>query len=65
MNAAPPNGVIAPSARTPVRASTYSDPENRTIPATNSQPASDEQEPDREQREAMQRVIEDRRLPEA
>ena len=38
-NAAPPNGVTAPSPRHPVSASAYRLPENTTVPATNSQPA--------------------------
>lgn len=36
MKATPPNGVTAPSTRTPVTARTYRLPENNTIPAVNS-----------------------------
>jgi len=33
----PPNGVIMPSARLPVMASRYNEPEKSTIPAKNSE----------------------------
>ena len=35
---APPNGVIAPSARMPVKVIAYSEPEKITMPAMKSQP---------------------------
>ena len=39
-NATPPSGVIAPSARTPVKVIAHSDPENSMVSATNAHPAS-------------------------
>ena len=45
MKQTPPSGVIAPSARIPVKAIAYSDPEKRTVPARKSQPLALASEP--------------------
>ena len=39
MKHTPPSGVMAPRARTPVKVMAYREPENSTVPATNSHPA--------------------------